>query len=261
MNNNIGKTNAIILAAGKGTRMKSDLPKVLHPVCGKPMILHIVDKLKAVGIQEIIVIVGHKAELVKDVVGDGVKYVLQKEQMGTGHAVMQAVPLLESIGNTMIIAGDTPLIEHRTILSFLDKHIQSGNKGTVLITEFENPTGYGRIIRDIMGDVIGIVEERDATELQKRIKEVNTGIFCFENNSLIKGLPLLKSNNAQNEYYLTDMVSILSKEQKRFGSYLLIDNEQVMGINDRNQLIQAEYILRKNNMVNLSTDDFKENLS
>lgn len=243
---NIGKTSAIILAAGKGTRMKSDLPKVLHPVCGKPMVLHIIDKLKNIGVQDIVVVVGHKAKLVKEAIGDTVRYAVQQEQKGTGHAVMQAAPLLNKNGNTMIITGDTPLIEERTILSFLERHILTQNNGTVLTTKFENPTGYGRIIRNDNEDVVGIVEEKDANPLQKTIKEVNTGIFCFENNSLLEGLPLLTTKNAQNEYYLTDMVSIINQRNEKFGSYMILDNEQVMGINDQEQLAQAEYIMMKN---------------
>lgn len=243
---NIGKTSAIILAAGKGTRMKSDLPKVLHPVCGKPMVLHIIDKLKNVGVQNIIVVVGHKAEMVKETIGDSVEYAIQQEQKGTGHAVMQAAPLLNKNGNTMIITGDTPLIEERTILSFLEKHILAESKGTVLTTKFDKPTGYGRIIRNNDDDVIGIVEEKDADQDQKMIREVNTGIFCFENSSLIEGLPLLTTKNAQNEYYLTDMVSIINQRNEKFGSYMILNNEQVMGINDQEQLAQAEYIMTKN---------------
>lgn len=239
-------TNAIILAAGKGTRMKSELPKVLHQVCGKPMVLHIIDKLKEVGIQDIIVVVGHKADMVKEVIGNGVKYAVQTEQNGTGHAVMQTVPLLNKNGETLIITGDTPLIEKGTISSLLEEHRRNRNAGTVLITKFDNPTGYGRIIRDQMEQVVGIVEEKDADLIQKDIKEVNTGIFCFDNKHLIEGLPLLTNHNSQNEYYLTDMVYILAKQGVRFGSYLLSDNEQVMGVNDREQLAHAEYIMLKN---------------
>ncbi|MGF7535129.1 sugar phosphate nucleotidyltransferase [Bacillus mexicanus] len=242
---NVNKTSAIILAAGKGTRMKSELPKVLHEVCGKPMIMHIIDTLKMVGISDIIVVVGHKAEMVRNVVGDGVKYALQAEQKGTGHAVMQTTSFLNEKGNTLIVAGDTPLIEQNTLFALIDNHIRSGNKGTVLSAEFNNPFGYGRIIRDYENNVSEIIEEKDATELQREIREVNTGIFCFDNESLLKGLSLIENNNAQNEYYLTDMVCILNKLNQKFGSYLLSDNEQVLGINDREQLTKAEYIMTK----------------
>jgi bifunctional UDP-N-acetylglucosamine pyrophosphorylase/glucosamine-1-phosphate N-acetyltransferase len=252
------KTSAIVLAAGKGTRMKSELPKVLHPVCEKPMILHIIDKLDAIGVQDVIAVVGHKAEKVKEVVGLRVKYAEQTEQKGTGHAVMQAVPFLNEEGNTLIITGDTPLIQEKTLLSLIENHIQTDNDGTVLITKFDDPTGYGRIIRNSVEEVVGIVEEKDANEEQKKIKEVNTGIFCFKNKALIEGLPLLDSNNIQNEYYLTDMVSIFNKQGKKFGSYLLSDNEQVMGVNDREQLAQAEYIMKKYNSVSVNNEEVEK---
>lgn len=254
---NINKTSAIILAAGKGTRMKSELPKVLHEVCGKPMIMHIIETLKLVGITDIIVVVGHKAEMVKTVVGDGVKYALQAEQKGTGHAVMQAINLLNEKGNTLIVTGDTPLIEPGTLFNLLDNHIKNENKGTVLSAEFKDPFGYGRIIRDYDNNVVGIIEEKDATELQKSIREVNTGIFCFNNQSLFKGLSMIKNNNAQSEYYLTDMVGILNRMDQRFGSYLLSDNEQVLGINDREQLAQAEYIMTKKRKITFTDNQFE----
>jgi bifunctional UDP-N-acetylglucosamine pyrophosphorylase / glucosamine-1-phosphate N-acetyltransferase len=240
-------TSAIVLAAGKGTRMKSELPKVLHPVCEKPMIMHILEKLEASRIQDKIIVIGHKGEMVRETIGNGVKYAYQLEQKGTGHAVMQAIPQLRDEGNTLIITGDTPLIQEKTILSLLEKHQQANNDGTVLITKFEDPTGYGRIIRNKDGEVIDIIEEKDANHEQRKIQEVNIGIFVFKNKSLIEGLPLIENNNVQNEYYLTDMVSILNKQNKKFGSYLLFDNAQVMGINDRKQLEQAEDIMRKYN--------------
>ncbi|MFP3727267.1 sugar phosphate nucleotidyltransferase [Priestia filamentosa] len=240
-------TSAIVLAAGKGTRMKSELPKVLHPVCEKPMIMHILEKLEASRIQDKIVVIGHKGEMVRETIGNGVKYAYQLEQKGTGHAVMQAIPQLREEGNTLIITGDTPLIQEKTILSLLEKHQEANNDGTVLITKFEDPTGYGRIIRNRDGEVIDIIEEKDANHEQRKIKEVNTGIFVFKNKALIEGIPLVENNNVQNEYYLTDMVSIFNKQNKKFGSYLLFDNAQVMGINDRKQLEQAEEIMRKYN--------------
>jgi len=251
-------TSAIVLAAGKGTRMKSELPKVLHPVCEKPMVLHIIEKLDAIGVQDKIVVIGHKGEMVKEVIGSGVEYAEQTVQKGTGHAVMQAVPLLNKEGNTIIITGDTPLIQEKTILSLLEQHKQLDNDGTVLITKFDDPTGYGRIIRNSSEEVVGIVEEKDASDAQKSIQEVNTGIFCFKNKALIEGLPLIDSNNAQNEYYLTDMVSVLNSQGKKFGSYLLLDNEQVMGVNDREQLAQAEYIMKKYNSVLLSNEEIEK---
>ncbi|MDU9693267.1 NTP transferase domain-containing protein [Priestia aryabhattai] len=251
-------TSAIVLAAGKGTRMKSELPKVLHQVCEKPMILHIIDKLDAIGVQKVIAVVGHKAEIVKEVVGSRAKFAKQTEQKGTGHAVMQAAPFLNEDGHTLIITGDTPLIQEMTLTSLIENHIKANNDGTVLITKFDNPMGYGRIIRNSLEEVVGIVEEKDASEEVKEIKEVNTGIFCFKNKALIEGLPLLDNNNVQSEYYLTDMVSIFNRQDKKFGSYLLADNEQVIGINDREQLAQAEYIMKKYNSVSVSEEEIKK---
>lgn len=242
------KTSAIILAAGKGTRMKSDLPKVLHPVCGKPMVVHIIEKLRNIGVDNIVVVVGHKAEMVQEVIGDSVNYALQTEQKGTGHAVMMAAPKLPKEGRTLVITGDTPLIKESTILAMISNHYDKENKGTVLTTTFENPTGYGRIIRDINDNVCGIVEEKDANQTTKQIKEVNTGIFCFDNKELISGLPRLTNNNAQNEYYLTDMVSIFAEDGHKFGSFSISDNEQVMGINDQEQLLAAQIIMSRDNL-------------
>ena len=251
------KTSAIILAAGKGTRMKSDLPKVLHPVCGKPMVLHIIEKLRAIGIEDIIVVVGHKAELVQEVIGNTVRYAIQTEQNGTGHAVMMAAPLLPKRGRTLIITGDTPLIKQSTLLAMIGNHYDKENKGTVLTTTFEDPTGYGRIIRDIDDNVCGIVEEKDAGPITKRIQEVNTGIFCFDNEELTKGLADLTNENAQNEYYLTDMVSIFAQEGHKFGSFTIYDNEQVMGINDQEQLLAAQIIMdrEKENGIRINNDE------
>ncbi|MFP3726434.1 bifunctional UDP-N-acetylglucosamine diphosphorylase/glucosamine-1-phosphate N-acetyltransferase GlmU [Priestia filamentosa] len=239
---------AIVLAAGKGTRMKSDLPKVLHPVCGKPMLQHIIDKLKEINIQEIIVVIGHKGDQIKKTIKDPVTFVEQDEQKGTAHAVQQAMPqLADKEGTTLVITGDTPLITADTLNSFLNFHIKSNAKGTVLTATHDNPTGYGRIIREhsTSNDVNGIVEEKDASSSQKEIKEVNTGIFAFDNSSLLKYLPQIKNNNAQNEYYLTDIVSVFLENHLKFGGYTLNDPTETMGINSRIQLSEAERIFRK----------------
>ncbi|GAB6440650.1 UDP-N-acetylglucosamine diphosphorylase/glucosamine-1-phosphate N-acetyltransferase [Bacillus cereus] len=248
---------AIILAAGKGTRMKSDLPKVLHPVCGTPMLQHIINKLKKIDIDKIVVVIGHKAEKIRETIKDDVIFVEQTEQNGTAHAVLQAVPhLAEKEGTTLVITGDTPLIEEATLDSLLQEHIHSNSKGTVLTSIQNNPTGYGRIIREFnslsnkhednkLGNVVGIVEEKDADVNQKKIIEVNTGIFAFDNQSLLEGLPKIENKNVQNEYYLTDIVSVFIEEGKEFGGYLLQDPNEAMGINSRVQLSEAETIMRK----------------
>lgn len=250
------KTYAIILAAGKGTRMKSDLPKVLHSVGGKPMVQHLVDILHKINVDEIVVVVGHKSELLKESIKGNVHFVEQIEQKGTAHAVLQAAPLLkEKIGNTLILTGDTPLIEQQTLEQLIIQHRYSDSKGTVLTTLQEEPKGYGRIIRDINAPtdlenqvnnyVLSIVEEKDTTLSQKRITEVNTGIFCVDNQLLFAILPQIKNHNAQKEYYLTDIVSEFNHKGEQFEGHFIPDASQVMGINDRLQLSIAEQVMRE----------------
>lgn len=234
------KTYAIILAAGKGTRMKSDLPKVLHPIGGKPMMEHLVNKLEQMKIDEIIVVVGHKGELIKEHLGERVSYVEQAEQLGTAHAVRQCESLLkDKRGATLVLTGDTPLIESTTIQNLLRLQFETQCAGVVLTAKQDDPTGYGRILRDQETKrVIGIVEEKDATPEQKRIQEVNTGIFCFDNQSLFQALPNIGNDNAQKEYYLTDIIEAM--RGKRFETVILEDPIEVMGINSREQLAEAE---------------------
>lgn len=248
------KKFAVILAAGKGTRMKSDLPKVLHSVCGAPMIKHIIDNLKSAEVDEIVVVVGHQSEKVRQMIHDDVIFVEQVEQKGTAHAVMQASEVLsDKEGITLVLTGDTPLITTETITSLIEKHTNNHYKGTVLTTTQVNPFGYGRILRNrphgdftaSFDDVIGIVEEKDALLHQKDINEVNTGIFAFDNKSLFKYLPHIKNNNSQHEYYLTDIVGVFVKEGIPFGGHHVSDFSEVMGINSRVQLSEAESILRK----------------
>ena len=242
---------AIILAAGKGTRMKSELPKVLHPVCGTPMLQHIINKLKKIDIEEIIVVIGHHADKIRAEIKDKVTFVEQTEQNGTAHAVLQALPhLQDKQGTTLVITGDTPLIEDDTLEALLTQHIENSAKGTVLTAIQEEPTGYGRIVRnstdsDEISTVVSIVEEKDATPFQKEIKEVNTGIFAFDNESLMQGLPKIKNNNAQNEYYLTDIVSVFVDNNLPFSGFILKDSTEAMGINSRVQLSEAEAIMRQ----------------
>lgn len=245
---------AVILAAGKGTRMKSDLPKVLHHVGGKPMVQHIIDKLEKINMNEIIVVIGHGAEKVREQVKGNVKFVEQVEQLGTAHAVSMANPLLKGKeGLTLVVTGDTPLIELDTMQSLMDYHQEKKSNGTVLTAIQENPTGYGRILRN-NGSVIGIVEEKDATNIQKQIKEVNTGIYCFDNKSLFQFLSTIDNSNAQNEFYLTDIVSVFLQNSLSFEGYAIHDSYQVMGINNRVQLAEAEKVFRKrvneNHMMN-----------
>lgn len=237
---------AIILAAGKGTRMKSKLYKVLHPVAGKPMVEHILDQVEETKPQEVITIVGHGAEAIKSYLGDRSQYALQAEQLGTGHAVMQAKPFLEGKkGITLVITGDTPLLRAETLSNLFDYHQGKNASATILTAHAENPTGYGRIIRDHIGIVEKIVEQKDASDEEARIQEINTGVFCFDNESLFSALDKIKTNNSQGEYYLTDIVEILKKEGKSVAAYQMDDFEEAMGVNDRIALAQANKIMHK----------------
>lgn len=237
---------AILLAAGKGTRMKSELPKVLHPVGGVPMIGRLVDKLEAMPITRIMAVIGHRGELVKKCLGTRVTYVQQENQFGTAHAVLQTERLLRSrSGSTLVLTGDTPLIRQSTIERLLAAQRASTSVGVVLTAIVQDPTGYGRIIRDSSsGAVLDIIEEKDATPEQKRINEINTGIFCFDNECLFQALPGITNDNAQREYYLTDIVKVMrqtgiSVGLKRFEAMVLEDPTEVMGINTPEQLEEA----------------------
>lgn len=236
---------AVILAAGKGTRMRSKLPKVLHKVGGKAMLQHVLDAADAAGAAEKIVIVGHGAELVESMVGEQGKIVLQAEQLGTGHAVMQTKDALAGFtGTAMILCGDTPLLDGEELKKFYEAHVQSGAAATVLTAFMDNPFGYGRIVRDADGNVQCIVEEKDADAQQKLIKEINTGIYCLECPLMFDVLATLTCDNAQGEYYLTDVLTKLNEAGKKVGGVVTEDSDMVMGINSRRQLAEAESVMR-----------------
>lgn len=234
---------ALVLAAGKGTRMKSKLPKVLHEVLGKSMVQHVIDNLRAADVQRIIVIIGHGAELVEQTI-EGVEFVYQTQQLGTGHAVMHAEHLLANeAGTTMVICGDTPLIQSQTIAAMFEHHEQLQAKTTVLTTKMANPTGYGRIIRDEAHQLAYIVEQKDANEAELAVQEINTGTYCFDNQSLFAALAQTDDNNAQGEYYLTDVIKIMRQAQKRLEAYCIANADETLGINDRLALAQATTLL------------------
>src|SRR5690554_2190192 len=206
----MNKRYSVILAAGKGTRMKSKQYKVLHEVCGKPMVQHIVDQLKESNMDKVITVVEHGAEKVKEQLGTDVSYVLQEEQLGTGHAVMQAAPLLENeVGTTVVVCGDTPLLKRSTIEALIEEHEAKQAKATILTTTVDDPTGYGRIIRSDDDSVKRIVEQKDASSDELLVKEINTGTYCFDNKALFKALKNVNNENAQGEYYLPDVIEIL----------------------------------------------------
>lgn len=206
---------AIILAAGQGTRMKSKLYKVLHQVCGKPMVEHVLNQITANNMDEVVTIVGHGAEAVEETLGDRTKYALQAEQLGTGHAVMQAEKILGGkSGMTLIACGDTPLFTAQTFEELFEYHQTKKAVATVLTARAPNPFGYGRIIRNNIGIVEKIVEQKDATPQEAAVNEINTGVYVFDNEELFKALHKLNNNNAQGEYYLTDLMEIFKNEGK-----------------------------------------------
>ena len=239
---------SIILAAGKGTRMNSDLPKVLHPVLGKPMINHVLDHLVLADVKRHVVVVGHGAEQVKEsiVLQDGVEFVLQEEQLGTGHAVMMAKELLKDAkGETIVICGDTPLISPQTIKSLYEHHRTTNAAATILTANISQPTGYGRIVRDDAGHVLKIVEERDASDEERSIKEINTGTYCFDHQLLFEALELITNDNDQGEYYLTDVIEVLRDKGYIVAGYKTADEEETLGINDRVSLAKANTLMKE----------------
>lgn len=240
------KVMAIVLAAGQGKRMKSKLYKVLHPVCGKPMVGHVVDVVKEASCERTVVVVGHGAETVKQYLGEGAEYVLQEQQLGTGHAVRQAEALLGGEeGTTIVICGDTPLVQASTIEAMLKLHASSGAAATVLTASFDNPTGYGRVIRGEDGDVLRIVEQKDCSPEEAAVKEINTGTYCFDNRKLFEALSKVTSDNAQGEYYLTDVIGIFREAGQSVQGYCTTDLAEAIGVNDRVALADAERFMRE----------------
>ena len=237
------KKYAVVLAAGKGTRMKSEKPKVVHEVLYKPMINHVVDELKALGVDETIVVVGHGAEQVEAIV-EGVTFVHQKEQLGTGHAVLQAKDILgDKEGLTLVLNGDAPLIRKETLQGFIDYHQEHQNQATIMSADCDTSTHYGRVIKED-GQVKGIVEFKDLLYCQRDITEMNTGEYCFDNQALFNALSKVTNQNAQNEYYVTDVIGIMDGQGLRVDAYKIDDFNEVGGINDRLALAEATQILR-----------------
>ncbi|KIL39402.1 bifunctional N-acetylglucosamine-1-phosphate uridyltransferase/glucosamine-1-phosphate acetyltransferase [Gordoniibacillus kamchatkensis] len=235
----------VVLAAGQGKRMKSKLYKVLHPVCGKPMVGHMVDALRAINAERTVVVVGHGADKVQAYFGDSVQYALQAEQLGTGHAVLQAERLLGDLdGTTVVVYGDTPLIRAETLQAMVAMHEKSGAAVTLLSAIFADPTGLGRIVRDSGGRVQGIVEQKDCTPQEAAIKEINAGAYCFDNRKLFAALAQVTNNNAQNEYYLTDVIGIMRAQGDIVEAYCTPDADESLGVNDRAALADAERIMR-----------------
>lgn len=237
---------AIILAAGQGTRMKSKLYKVLHPVCGKPMVQHVIDQVKSLNINEIVTIVGHGAEKVKDQLGEDSQYALQAEQLGTAHAVQQAGDMLaDKEGVTIVVCGDTPLIKGETMEALFKHHEETNAKATILTARAEDPTGYGRIVRNAEGFVEKIVEHKDASEQERSINEINTGTYCFDNKMLFDAIQNVSNDNVQGEYYLPDVIEILKNQGEIVSAYVTDSFAETLGVNDRVALAEAERTMKK----------------
>lgn len=235
----------IIMAAGKGTRMKSNKSKLVHEIYGKPLVRRVVELAEKIGSSEIVAVVGHLREQVQEVLGDSVKYAYQDELLGTGHAVMQARKYLEGKkGKVVILYGDVPIIRPETLQNLISKSIKNKEYATLLTAKYENPTGYGRIIRDEGGNIKAIVEEKDADEEQKKIKEINSGIYCFDIEELLKALRKVNNDNAQGEYYLTDVIKIMNDDGLKTGAVIVEDNTEILGVNDRSQLELLTRVLR-----------------
>ena len=239
-------TAAVILAAGMGTRMKSNLPKVLHPILGEPMIGYGVRALESAGVSRIIAVLGRGADQVEKVLGDRIRPVYQKEQLGTGHALMTALPELKGYegGDCLVIYGDMPLLTAETLAALCGEHADKRARATVLTAVVDDPKGYGRIIRK-GGGIAAIVEEKDADEDQRLIKEINAGAYCFDISWLAKALNELKPANAQGEYYLTDVIGWLVGQGQAVAGYQTPDPEEIQGVNDRVQLAEAQDGLRQ----------------
>ena len=238
------RVRAVVLAAGKGKRMQSDLPKVLHLLCGRPLVTYVLDALTEAVIERPLLVIGHAADSVRAALGERAVFIEQHEQLGTGHAVMQALPHLGPAGGpVLVLYGDTPLLSAGTITALVDLHRNSRSDATMLTAALDDPTGYGRVIRGPGGSVERIVEEADASPEEARLREINAGTYVFEAEALRQALTQLRPDNVQGEYYLTDTIAWLLRAGRRV-SALLVAAEEAMGINSRRELAAAEQVMR-----------------
>lgn len=249
---------AIVMAAGKGTRMKSKNSKLVQKIYGKEIVKRAVENAQKAGVHNIVAVVGYMKEQVMGVLGDTVEYAVQEEMLGTGHAVMQAAKYLEGKkGKVLVLNGDVPILRPETLNKLLNKSIENKECATLLTAIYDNPTGYGRIVRDEGGNIQAIVEEKDTTDEQKEIKEINAGIYCFDIESLLEALKEIKPNNAQGEYYLTDVIKIMNSKGLKTGAVIVEDNTEILGVNDRVQLELLTKVLQ----MRINTEHMKKGVT
>jgi UDP-N-acetylglucosamine diphosphorylase/glucosamine-1-phosphate N-acetyltransferase len=242
------KIAVVILAAGLGTRMKSDKAKVLHEVAERPMILYVVEAARKVAGDNVIVVIGHQAQKVREIVSETAQlhFADQKQQLGTAHAVLCALPHIPGhCDDVVILCGDVPLILPETISDLVEDHFKSYRDISLLAVELENPYGYGRVLLDDKNEVYGIIEEKDATDEQKKIRLINAGIYCVNKQFLQNALPKIKTNNVQKELYLTDIMAIGYKENKKTGVMVAADYRQILGVNSCQDLEAVDKIMKK----------------
>ncbi len=229
---------AIVLAAGKGTRMRSQKSKVLHELFGKPILEYVLDNLVGIGIKNPIVVIGADGDRVRSFINKRGQCVIQEKQLGTGHAVLVAKSLIKSTGDVLVWPGDMPLIELKTLKEFVRKHKRSNNVASVLTAQIKHPKGYGRIVRQ--GDaIVAIREELDANVEERKLEEVNTGVYLFKTAALLRALSKVKPKNKKNEFYLTDTIAILVEEKQKVNGYMIADEEECLGVNNRVDLSRA----------------------
>jgi len=244
----------VILAAGLGTRMKSDTIKILHQAGGRPIIEYVLDLASKISPNKPVMVIGHQREAVQNQTSERARFAVQNEQLGTGHAVLQSADLIEK-GNedahVLILSGDVPLTREETLKRLLDEHVRSGNGATFLTMKLDDPAMYGRVVRDAKGRVVSIVEAKDASEQERGINEVNAGIYVFRKEDLYKGLRALSTNNSQREYYLTDVIGNLIAGDRKVGAIVADDPIEALGVNSRSDLAAVEQELRKRRVLEL----------
>jgi len=237
---------AVILAAGKGVRMKSDLPKVLHPLMGKPLVTWVARACRKAGVERVVLVIGHQADQVRETLGPDFEYAEQKPQLGTGHALMTAARQLKDFtGDLLVLVGDAPFLSAAVLKKLIRKHQTVSAAATLMTVILDPPPAYGRIVRDEQRRVLRIVEERDATSAEKRITEVNTSHYCFDAQTVLPLLASLSTDNDQGEYYLTDVIGLLSRNGKRLETLSVADPVTLMGINSRSDLAEAHVLITR----------------